>query len=142
MSRLSESCGEQHDEFLELVLIHPVRPIHTDEELCDANRMADDLLDRCELSEGAKDYLELLTHTIEKYESENVEIDDASDADVLTHLMEARGINQTTVSMKTGIVASTISDVMNGRRKFTREHIGKLAAYFRVAPTVFSFEAE
>ena len=34
---------------------------------------------------------------------------------------------------------STISEVLKGKRSLNRNHIGKLARYFKVSPDVFAF---
>ena len=62
-----------------------------------------------------------------------------SDAEMLRHLVEAKGITQTEVSRATGIADSTISEVLKGKRSLNRSHIGKLAKYFNVSPDVFAF---
>jgi HTH-type transcriptional regulator / antitoxin HigA len=142
MSGLTESCHEQCDEYFELIQFYPLRTIRDDGELEEASSMADSLVERCDLTHGGQEYLEALTTLIEAYENSIDPIADASDADVLGHLMEARGVKQTEVAIAANIVASTISDVMHGRRKFNREQIGRLAKYFHVSPAVFSFDKE
>jgi antitoxin component HigA of HigAB toxin-antitoxin module len=37
---------------------------------------------------------------------------------------------------------STISAVLKGARTLTRQHIARLAAYFRVSPAAFDFDAQ
>lgn len=56
----------------------------------------------------------------------------ASDADMLRHLMEARGVTQTQVGREAGIAKETISEVLAGKRPFSRRMIRALAEYFRV----------
>ena len=62
-----------------------------------------------------------------------------SDAEMLRHLIEAKGVSQTEISAATGIADSTISEVLKGKRSLNRSHIGKLARYFNVSPDVFAF---
>ena len=62
-----------------------------------------------------------------------------SDAEMLRHLIEAKGVSQTEISSATGIADSTISEILKGRRSLNRSHIGKLARYFNVSPDVFAF---
>jgi HTH-type transcriptional regulator/antitoxin HigA len=62
-----------------------------------------------------------------------------SDANMLRHLIEAKGVTQAETASAAGIAISTISEVLSGRRKLTRAHIGKLAQYFNVEPNVFAF---
>ena len=99
--------------------------------------MVDELIDREDLDADAKDYLEVLSDLIERYESEAHPIAPASDAEMLVHLIEAKGVTQADVARETGIAASTISEVLIGKRKLNRNHIVKLSRYFSVATTAF-----
>jgi len=76
---------------------------------------------------------------IERYESEAHPMAPVSDAEMLRHLIEAKGVLQTVVSKATGITDSTISEALSGKRALNRGHIGKLARYFGVSPDVFAF---
>jgi HTH-type transcriptional regulator/antitoxin HigA len=127
------------DAYLALVVQFPLRPIRSDEELEGAVRMVDSLLDRRDLAAGEEDYLEVLGDLIERYESEAHPMAPVSDAEMLRHLIEAKGVSQTEISGVTGIADSTISEVLKGKRALNRSHIGKLARYFNVSPDVFAF---
>jgi HTH-type transcriptional regulator/antitoxin HigA len=58
---------------------------------------------------------------------------------MLRHLLEAKGVARSELCMVTGIAESTISGVLKGKRSLNRDHIGKLARYFKVSPNVFAF---
>ncbi len=60
-----------------------------------------------------------------------------SDAGMLRHLIEAKGVTQAEVARATGIAESTISAVLAGNRRLNREHIEKLARYFHVGGQAF-----
>ena len=62
----------------------------------------------------------------------------ASDADMLRHLMEAKGITQAELSRDTSIPKSTISEVLSDKRPFSRQMIRKLADYFKVDVSVLA----
>lgn len=64
-------------------------------------------------------------------------IDVPNDGEMLRHLIDARNVTQSQVSKDTKIVESTISDVLNGKRRLTRDHIARLVSYFRVSQSVF-----
>ncbi len=125
--------------YLELVRKFPLRPIRSDEELDEAVRTVDLLLNRRELKPEEEDYLEVLGDLVERYETEAHPMAPVSDPEMLRHLIEAKGVSQTDVSKATGIADSTISEVLKGKRSLNRSHIGKLARYFKVSPDVFSF---
>ena len=51
---------------------------------------------------------------------------------------EARGVSQVEVSQQAGISKSTISEVLSGKRPFSRQMIRKLADYFQVDVSVLA----
>jgi HTH-type transcriptional regulator/antitoxin HigA len=57
---------------------------------------------------------------------------------MLRHLMEAKGVSQAAVHQATGIPKSTISEVLSGKKPFSRQMIRKLAEYFGVEVTVLA----
>jgi HTH-type transcriptional regulator/antitoxin HigA len=125
------------DRYFELVRAFPIRPLHTDAELDQAVAMIDSLIDREELAPEEQDYLDVLSDQVEKYESEQHPLPAVSEADMLRHLIEAREITQLKLSADTGIVESTISNILSGKRGMSRNHIAALASYFKVSPAVF-----
>lgn len=128
------------DRYLDLVREFPLRPIRSEEDLDVAINRIDTFLAKPALDPAEEDYLDVLSDLVKRYETEKHPIAPVSDADMLRHLIEAKEVSQTEVSQATGIVVSTISDVLSGKRTLSRKHIGKLAKYFSVAPTVFAFE--
>jgi HTH-type transcriptional regulator/antitoxin HigA len=60
-----------------------------------------------------------------------------SDAAMLRHLIEARGISQAKLANEVEISMSTISEILNGKRQLNRHHISALAKYFGVPSSVF-----
>ena len=65
-------------------------------------------------------------------EDEHHAIAPASDADMLSHLLDAKGASQAELHRATAIPKSTISEVVAGKKPFSRQMIRKLAAYFQV----------
>jgi HTH-type transcriptional regulator/antitoxin HigA len=132
--------GNRQRRYLELIRRFPLRPLRSDEDLDRAIAMVDELTDRLDtLAEEERDYLDVLSDLIERYEDEHVPIPTPSDAELLRYLIEAKGVTQAQVAKDCGIVDSTISAVLAGRRNLNRDHIGKLSRYFHVEPSVFSF---
>jgi antitoxin component HigA of HigAB toxin-antitoxin module len=62
---------------------------------------------------------------------------EVSDVDVLRELMRSNGLSQNGLAKKVGIQQSTISDVLNGNRKLTKDQVIKLASFFNVNPAAF-----
>lgn len=124
------------DTYFELVRRFPLAHIRDEKHLDEAQAMLDWLLTR-RLDAGADEYLDALTDLVETYENKNVELPDASEADVLRELMSANGLTQAVLTKKTGISQSTISAVLNGARSLTKDQVVTLARFFNVSPGAF-----
>ena len=124
--------GKSRDSYMELVLDFPLASIQSDEHLAEAQRVIDGLLLRGTLDEGEATYLYALSDLVGSWEDQQHAIEPASDADMLRHLMEAKGVTQIQLSQDTGLPKSTISEVLAGKKSFSRQIIRKLAEYFRV----------
>src|SRR4051812_23223572 len=124
--------------YLALILTYPIHPIHSGEDLDQAIAIIDRLLSRRKpLDPLEKDYLESLSHEVERYEAVAHPIPAVSDAGMLRHLIEAKEVKLSEVASATGIALSTLSSVLSEKRHLNRAHIEKLAPYFGVEPAVF-----
>ena len=134
--------GRHQDRYLELIRLFPLRPIRTEADLDAATAVARTLYDRPEekLSPAERDYLDVLDHVIMRYEDAHYPMAEPADADMLRFLIEQKGVTQTAVAKEAGVAASTVSEVLAGKRTLTRAQIGKLAKYFHVEPGVFRFD--
>jgi HTH-type transcriptional regulator/antitoxin HigA len=130
--KMSTLAKTMRDDYLRLVNAFPLTSIKNDRELKAAQAVMDDILKTPRLKKGVVAYLEALSDLVMAYENTHHAIPPASDANMLRHLMEAKRISQTDLHKSTGIAMSTISEVLSGRRRFSKEMIGKLAVYFRV----------
>jgi HTH-type transcriptional regulator / antitoxin HigA len=133
------------DDYLRLIHEVPLWPIESTQIHRRALAVANDLLTKKaktgKLSRGEAGYLSVLVELIEDYEKARFPRRRVSDAEMLAHLIEAKDVTQVQVERDTGIAAPTLSAVIAGRRRLTRDQIGRLSAYFGVLPTAFSFEA-
>lgn len=123
---------KSRDSYLDLILNLPLASIKSSAHLAEAQRAIDRLLARGSLDEGGETYLETLSDLVAAYEDEHHAIEPASDADMLQHFLESQGISQSQLAKGTGIPKSTISQVLAGKRPFSRQMIRKLANYFKV----------
>jgi HTH-type transcriptional regulator / antitoxin HigA len=138
--KTKRKVGSRRDAYLELIQRFPLRPIRTEEELDQAMEIVDELTDRDNLDEGEKDYLDVLSDLMERYEAQQHPIGPVSDAVILAHLIEAKGISQAELAREARIAESTISEILKGKRTLTRSQIGRLARCFGVGPTAFHFK--
>ena len=130
--------GKARDSYLDLVLTFPLASIKSDEHLEEAREVMDRLSAKGRLDHGEQMYLDALSDLAAAYEDEHHAIEPASDADMLRHFMEARGVTQVQLHRDTGIAKSTISEVLAGKKLFSRQIIRKLADYFKVDVSVLA----
>jgi HTH-type transcriptional regulator/antitoxin HigA len=130
--------GRSRASYLGLVSDFPLASIRSDEHLAEAQRVMDVLLARGKLDTGDAMYLDALSDLVACYEDAHHAIEPASDADMLRHLLDARGVTQAEVCRDTGIPKSSISQVLSGKRPLSRQVIRKLAAYFRVEVSILA----
>jgi HTH-type transcriptional regulator/antitoxin HigA len=130
--------GKVRNRYLELVQAFPLVTIRSEEYFKEAQKVMDQLLANGDLDEGEEMYLDALSDLAATYEDKHCAIEPASDADMLRHLMEARGVTQAQLSQETLLPKSTVSQVLAGKRPFSRPMIRKLAEFFGVDVTVLA----
>jgi HTH-type transcriptional regulator/antitoxin HigA len=79
---------------------------------------------------------ELLTLLIEDFEEKHYALKASRPVDVLNELMSANNLKQKDLVDVFG-TPSIVSEVLNGKRQFTTEHIRRLSRRFHVSPEVF-----
>lgn len=126
------------DSYLDLVLAFPLASIQSDEHLAAAQMVMDRLLAKGKLDRGEALYLDALSDLVAAYEDKHFPIGPPSDAQMLRHLMEAKGISQADLHKGTGLPKSSISEVLAGKKAFSRQMIRTLAGYFRVDVTLLA----
>lgn len=124
--------AEDKDLYLERVLAFPLTSIQSHDHLVAAQKVMDRMLAQNDLVHGDEVYLDALSDLVAAFEGAQVVIGPASDAEMLRHLLEAKGVTQAQLSKDTGVAKSSISEVLAGRKAFSRQMIRKLAAYFNV----------
>lgn len=123
---------KDRDSYLELVLAFPLASIRSEEHFAEAQQVLDRLLIRGGLDDGEGMYLDALSDLVAAYEDQHHNIEPASDADMLRHLLEAKGVTQAQLCKGAGLAKSSVSEVLAGRKPFSRKMIRKLADYFKV----------
>ena len=126
------------DSYLQMVMAFALASIKSDEQLQGARKVMDQLLAKGELDDGEEIYLDALADLVAAYEDEHYAIQPASDAEMLAHLMEAKGVGQAQLSRDTLIPKSTISEVLAGKKPLSRKMIRKLADYFKIDVSVLA----
>ena len=130
--------GKVRDAYLELVMAFPLASVRSEDHLEEAQKVIDQLLAKGKLNYGEEMYLDALSDLVASYEDEHHPIAPASDADMLYHLMDAKGGKQAQLSREASIAKSTVSEVLAGKKVFTRKIIRKLADYGAVEVSMLS----
>jgi HTH-type transcriptional regulator/antitoxin HigA len=94
------------------------------------------LMDKENRSPAETSLLKLLAVLIEDYEQKRYSMGDASPLDSLKELMRAREMQAKDLWPVFGSKGIT-SEVLNGKRRISREMAGKLGGIFHVSPAVF-----
>lgn len=126
----------ESDSYIELLQKFPPRPIGSEAELLTVQAVIDNLLDAGEMTSEQQDYINLLGILVHEYEEKHVLIPDLSGVDLLKALIAEFGLRQKDL-LSIFKTESIISAILNGKRKFTVEHIEKLSDFFHVSPSVF-----
>jgi antitoxin component HigA of HigAB toxin-antitoxin module len=89
---------------------------------------------------AVRDYKAVLLSLIVDYESSAVLRLDTSKvtaSDVVLHLLEERGTSVNALSKVVGISQSSLSDMLNVRRDWSKQAIIRLSSYFGLQPGLF-----
>lgn len=126
----------ESNSYMELLQKFSPRPIKSEEELLAVQEVIDALLDSADLTPEKQDYMNVLGILVHEYEEKYVLIPDLSGVELLKALIDEFGLKQKDLVpiFKT---ESIVSAIFNGQRKFTVEHIEKLAEFFNVSPSTF-----
>jgi len=138
---LATLYGETQETYLALIRTFPLRPLRSEADLDEATTILDALVVKDTLTAAEADYLAVLSDLVEQYEAAAHPIPPASDAVLLEHLLDARGLTPPQVAQGTGLDAATLAAVLAGTQPLTRAQMATLARYFQVSPSVFAGHA-
>ncbi len=110
--------------------------VRDEKQNADYVRRLELLTSKKRVTRAERELIELLTLLVEEFESRQFPVREAGPLDIIRHLMEANGLRQKDLLDVFG-TESIVSDVLNGKRELTKEHIRKLSKRFHVSPAVF-----
>ena len=124
-------------EYLRLCEQFPPRSIRSQRQFRETQAVIDTLIDKLErLTSAEGDYLATLGALIHEYEDRTIPVRQLPDAELIRFLLAERGLRQKDLAPVFG-AESTVSAVLNGRRRLNRRQIENLASFFRLSPAVF-----
>jgi antitoxin component HigA of HigAB toxin-antitoxin module len=89
---------------------------------------------------AARDYKAVLASLIADYErSANLRLDTSkvTPAEIVQHLREERGMSVSALAKALSISQSSLSDMLNGRRDWSKQAIIRVSNYFGLQPALF-----
>lgn len=130
---MSATINDDKKVYEKLIKRFPLRPIRDDTQNEQAAEICDMLIDRGDsLSQAERDYLEVLTDLISKYESKwDDECVDMSPRDLIQYLMKQNDLAQKDLVPEFGS-PSRVSEFLNGERRLSLEQAKRLAERFRL----------
>ncbi len=126
------------DAYLHLVRSFPLRPIRS----AAAHQRAKTRLRSLFGKRGAavRDYKTVLLSLIVNYErSAGLQMDTSkvTAADIVKHLLEERDMSVSAFSKLIEISQSSLSEMLNGKRDWSKSAIIRIGAYFGLEPSIF-----
>jgi HTH-type transcriptional regulator/antitoxin HigA len=119
-------------------LLNEIKPevIHSEQQNAASIAMLEKLTSLPAVSPAQEKLIELLTVLVENYAAKSDPIPNAGPIDIIRHLMEEHELRQKDLVDVFG-TESIVSDVLNGKRELSKDHIARLSARFHVSPAVF-----
>lgn len=130
------STATSRPEYADLLARTLPSVIHSEKENERYLAVLQELDEKAKLSTAEQRLAELLTLLIEDFEEKAYTLKAAKPIDILIELMEANNLKQKDLVDVFG-TPSIISEVLNGKRGLTIEHIKKLSRRFHLSPEVF-----
>ncbi len=130
------STATSRPEYADLLATALPSVIHSEKENERYLAMLEKLDEKGKLSAAEQRLAELLTLLIENFEEKAYTLKAANPIDILIELMEANSLKQKDLVDVFG-TPSIVSEVLNGKRGLTIEHIRKLSRRFHLSPEVF-----
>ncbi len=123
------------DDYVALLNAFPPRPIRNDEQHRSAVEVVNGLLDRPELTSDEEDYLDVLGLLIADYEDSIYAHPEFTPVDRLRHLMEEHALTQAELARRAGVAVTSLSDILNDKRRISPKVRAKFAECFGVSAT-------
>jgi HTH-type transcriptional regulator/antitoxin HigA len=141
MSTTIRQTQNPTSSYLKLVRRFPLRPLASEAEYDAAVAVLFPLSEKAEtveLDSGEKDYLDALSHFIQRWDEEqgHLNIAHLTPLDMVEFLMDQHDMNTSDLGRVIGS-QSAASLIRNGKRELSKAHIRALATHFHVDPGLF-----
>jgi antitoxin component HigA of HigAB toxin-antitoxin module len=129
------------DDYFALVKELPLTRIKTAKQHKVATSQLSRLVGRVEppLSHGEEEYMDALATLVAAYEARRYHVDvlDVEPSDVIRHLVAENGLTVSGLAREIGVGQSNISEMLSGKREFSKAAIKGLCDRFGLNPSLF-----
>lgn len=124
--------------YAELLVLHPLSPIHTAEECAQATVVLD-LLAGHDLNADQTSYLDALTTLVEHYDQEHDPLPDPTlnVVEILRLLLAEHEMSVADFARLLGVHPTLGAKLLTEEATFTASHLATLSTYFQVSPTLW-----
>ncbi len=133
----TETLAPPSRRYHDLIEQLPLRPIRSEDDHQRAIAMMRTLIRIEQPNHHEADYLDVLGTLIEAYEAEECPLPALSEAELLRHFLDSRGVTQVQLANATEVPESTISSILSGRRGISKGNVAAFARFFKISASVF-----
>ena len=133
--------GMNSADYADLLVTFQPRSITSEQDADHVQQQIDALIDKGDLSESEQEILSLLGDLMLAWVSDRYDMPDLLPQEAIRALLEAGGLHQGDLVGPVFATKSIASEVLNGKRRITYNHVMRLAEFFHVAPGVFFSES-
>lgn len=130
--------ARDEDRYMQLIRAFPLRPIRSRQTHQEAKRLLRALAG--EKGAAATDYRKVLVSLIAAYERDagfRMNDKQMSAADVVRHLLDDREMSVNAFAKELGVAQSALSDMLNGKRDWSKSAIVAISSFFGLHPGIF-----
>ena len=127
------------DSYMNLIAEFPLRRIKSAADHAKARRLILRLSSQ-QADRGTADYLDVLVDLVADYEKragQTIDTSKVSPADIVCHRLQERGQSISSLARLIGIPQSNLSEMLNGKRDWSKTAIRGLFAHLNIRPERF-----
>jgi antitoxin component HigA of HigAB toxin-antitoxin module len=134
------STPQMRDAYLALVQEFPLCRLRDDEQYEAAMKMLLKSSTASETNDGALEYFRVLVDQVDEYErrtGKKLDTSHITTADLVRFKLEERGMSISQLAREVKMTQSNLSEMLNGKRAWSKSAIRKLSAYLNISAERF-----
>ncbi len=129
------------DSYMDLIAEFPLRRIKSASDHAKAKRLVLRLTAQ-QSDRGTAEYVDVLVDLIVDYEKragQSIDTSKVSAADIVRHRIDERGMSVSSLARLIGVPQSNLSEMLSGKRDWSKTAIRGLSAHLNIRPDRFLF---